>query len=142
MTGMIRTLRVLAVTVVACLVIAACTSTEQDSQKPDDTNADVKVDLSQNGESVDLDVGQTLELSLTGSDISEYQWEITQADDSLLTQTDQSFLNDAAGSGGQQIYVFKATAPGSTTVKADYINQQDSSEPPPESFSVNVTIKT
>ncbi len=142
MTGMNRLLRLIAVAVVACLAIAACTSTEQDTNDPDDTDADVKVDLSENGSSVSLDVGQTLELSLTGSDISEYQWEITQADDSLLTQTDESFLNDAAGSGGQQIYVFKATAPGSTTVKAEYINQQDSSEPPPETFSVDVTIKS
>ncbi len=75
----------------------------------------------------------TLTVKLNSNPSTGYKWEVTWADDEVLTKTDEFYTTDAApgvsGAGGIQSFVFKAVAPGNTTLIFKYQRSWEDIEP-------------
>jgi inhibitor of cysteine peptidase len=105
--------------------------------------ADVTVDETADGGSVDLEVGQTLEVSLEENPSTGYAWNVTEAPDAaVIAPVEDDFaISDpySDGAGGTRTLLFEAVAPGETEMLLDYYFQTDSDDVS-ETFSLTVTV--
>lgn len=96
------------------------------------------------GRTVQLQLGQRLEIVLPGNPTTGYQWEPTIADNSILrTVGEPVFKPDtsALGSGGQVTTTFEAVAVGQTMVTLVYHRSFEAGTPPLKTFAVTVTVQ-
>ena len=105
--------------------------------------ADVTVDETDNGGSVDLEVGQTLEVSLEENPSTGFAWNVTEAPDAaVIAPVEDDFdISDpySDGAGGTRTLLFEAVAPGGTEMLLDYYFQTESDDVY-ETFSLTVTV--
>ena len=88
---------------------------------PEQHTQPVKVDGSAFGTSVDLVVGQELEVSLPANDTTAYRWRCTLEPKEGLELIEDRYDPDpnpehAVGTGGTQVYRLRAAQPGTVTV--------------------------
>jgi len=103
---------------------------------------DVEISDEDNGSQVTLTVGQTLVLSLESNPTTGYEWEIAEIDKGILKETLHEYKADwpvLIGSGGKDIWHFKAQAEGKTTLALRYRRLWEEAEPI-QTFSVQVVV--
>lgn len=97
-----------------------------------------------NGSQVALQVGKTLALSLESNPTTGYGWEIAELDQSILSETYHEYEADSPalpGSGGREIWRFKALRSGSMTLRLEYRRPWEEGVEPIEVFSVQVVVQ-
>jgi inhibitor of cysteine peptidase len=96
------------------------------------------------GGTVEMKVGDTLQVMLEGNPTTGYDWEMAPGDEAVLEQLGASTYkadSDLMGSGGQVTLRFKAVAAGQTALQLVYHRPWETDEPPAETFEVTVTVK-
>jgi len=120
------------------LLLSACAS-------PDSQPKTVTVDEHNNKKSVELIVGDQLEITLAGNPTTGYEWMLKQVDEAILKpdgDPEFSTHSEALGAGG--IYSFKldAIAAGETRVDLVYRRSFEAEDIlPADEFSIMVTVK-
>lgn len=105
---------------------------------------DMKIDDTDNGSQVVLEVGQTLVLSLDSNPTTGYQWQIVELDEAILEQIDYDYEADQpalAGSGGKEVWRFQARSSGSTTLSLGYRRSWEEGVEPIQTFSMEVVVR-
>ena len=96
------------------------------------------------GSTVDMKVGDTLQVMLEGNPTTGYDWEMASGDEAVLEQLGASTFkadSDLVGAGGQVTLRFKAVAAGQTTLQLVYHRPWETDEPPAETFEVTVIVE-
>ena len=105
---------------------------------------EIKLDASDDGSQVELNVGKTLAISLEGNPTTGYTWEAADLDDQVLRQVGEpEFKPDssAIGAGGVQILRFEVVNSGQTSLNLVYRRSWEVDMEPAETFSVQVTVR-
>ena len=110
------------------------------------SSAGVQVKLSgeNTASTIDIVVGDTLEIVLKGNPTTGYMWEVASVDTTVLSQVCEPEFrpkSDARGSGGKIIMRFKAVSVGHTLLKLIYHRPFEKNKPPIKVFSVTVIVK-
>jgi inhibitor of cysteine peptidase len=100
-----------------------------------------------NGTAVKLSAGQELVVTLESNPTTGYRWQVSEVDESVLTQTGEAEFQEApkegeqmVGVGGTETFRF-ASAPGSTTLTLVYHRSWETDVEPEDSFTVEVTVR-
>ena len=124
------------------LVVAACCSvpflTACDSSDDDDSLVVTERD---NGSTVEMSVGERLEVVLQGNATTGYEWQPTHVDSSILALRDSMYEpdSDAIGAGGEYTFVYEAVGMGSTSLKLSYHRIWEGGSA--QTFSVTVVVR-
>jgi inhibitor of cysteine peptidase len=127
---------VLLVGMIFTSILSACSSGSQT----------VKLSETDNGKSIELKVGDKVELTLASNPTTGYDWEWTSKDGSVLTQLgDPAFVQEGeeglVGAGGKTTYTFEATATGEMKLKLVYHRAWETDVPPVQEFEVTIVVK-
>jgi inhibitor of cysteine peptidase len=129
-------LRISLILMMTSLVLGACS--------PRSTLSGVQVSEQDAGKTIQLKVGQTITVSLTGNMTTGYTWEGQNLDVALLDQIGEMEYHaeqtGAVGSGGTYSYNFRAVKAGSTTLHMIYHRTFEKNTPPLRTFEVNIEI--
>ncbi len=104
----------------------------------------VKLTETDAGSTVEMNVGDMLEVMLEGNPTTGYDWEMASGDAAVLEQLGASTYkadSDLMGAGGQVTLRFKAVAAGQTTLQLVYHRPWETDEPPAQTFEVSVIVK-
>jgi inhibitor of cysteine peptidase len=96
------------------------------------------------GSTVELRVGDTMEVVLDGNPTTGFSWETAAVDASVLKQLGEPGFEPATaliGSGGKFTFRFEAVASGQTLLKLVYHRPWEKDVPPEKTFEVNVTVQ-
>ena len=105
----------------------------------------VQVTEADSGGSVTLNPGDTLEVILTSNATTGYHWTITSLNQDILQQSgDSEYEADPnpqglIGAGGKELFTFKATSPGETSLEMNYQSPSNTSSDTKFSYSVKVS---
>ncbi len=109
------------------------------------TLAGESMKLSENdtGKTVEIAVGDELEVILQGNPTTGYLWEVSSIDSSVLQSNKADFVanNAAIGAGGLEIIRFHALATGKSELKLIFHRPFEQNTPPLKTFAVTVIIK-
>lgn len=131
---------VLALAGVLCLAATGC---ELDLAPP---GADIiAIGVENNGETIDVPVGGTLELTLDSNPTTGYAWHTTQSPDQSLLQVSEEFISSPesalyTGAGGQSRWTMKALKAGTTTLELVY-KRDGSKAAGTSSYKITIRIK-
>ena len=116
-----------------CAALSACSPA-----KPTVT----KLEAKDSGSTVHMKVDDTLEISLEGNTSTGYTWEALPDLGALLAQQgDGKYVaNSAVGSGGVMTFTFKAVQPGSSGLQLIYHRPFAPTEPPSQTFDLNIVV--
>ena len=103
----------------------------------------MRLSESDSGKTVEMFVGDELEVVLPGKPTTGYVWEVSALDSTSLRQGKTDFIADtnAIGAGGMEIFRFKAIAVGRSGVKLIFHRPFEQNVPPIKTFEVTVIIK-
>lgn len=93
---------------------------------------------------VEMYIGDILEVMLKGNPTTGYMWEVASVDASILRQVGETkFKADskALGSGGKIIMRFKAAGAGQTFLRLIYHRTFEENIPPVKAFEVTIVVK-
>jgi inhibitor of cysteine peptidase len=96
------------------------------------------------GSTVELRVGDTMEVVLDGNPTTGFSWETAAVDASVLKQLgDPGFQPDTSllGSGGKFTFRFEAVGSGQTLVRLIYHRPWEKNVPPEKTFEVTVIVQ-
>ncbi len=133
---MILMLRLLIIVIVSLLYACAAKASHDESTKQL-TEADT-------GRSIELHIGDELEVTLPANPTTGFQWEVSAVDTSILRSIGKPKFepsNDAVGSGGQVTLRFKAVEVGQTGLKLIYHRPFEKDVLPAKTFEVTVTVR-
>jgi inhibitor of cysteine peptidase len=108
------------------------------------TLADESMKLNENdaGKTVEIAVGDALEIILPANPTTGYVWEVNSLGLNVLRLGETNFINDTAiGSSGMEVIKFQAIAAGKSTVKLIFHRPFEQNIPPLKTFEVTVIIK-
>jgi inhibitor of cysteine peptidase len=95
-----------------------------------------------NGASIMLPVGATVQVVLESNPTTGYNWRLAQSDPAVLKLEQQGYQPSApvrAGSGGENHWSFSALAPGTTTLQLEYVRSWEKTAPT-RTFSATITV--
>jgi inhibitor of cysteine peptidase len=103
----------------------------------------MRLSESDSGKTVEMFVGDELEVVLPGKPTTGYVWEVSALDSTSLKQGKTDFIADtnAIGAGGMEIFRFKAIAVGRSGVKLIFHRPFEQNVPTIKTFEVTVIIK-
>lgn len=121
-----------------CLLIMP-TPTSADSTP----TAQVRLTTADAGRSVELSIGQILEVALEENPTTGYVWELETVDRDILqpVQTDYLVNQNSIGSGGTAIFRFKAGREGRTFLKLICHRSFEKDSKPIGTFAATVLVK-
>ena len=96
-----------------------------------------------NGRSIELKVGDVLEVTLPGNPTTGFQWEVDSVDSAILRQIGEPEFkpsNNAVGSGGNFTLRFEAVGTGQTELKMIHHRSFEENVPPIQTFEVTITV--
>lgn len=96
-----------------------------------------------NGQTVTLEKGQQLVISLEGNPTTGYNWELVEFDETILRQVGEpEYKSDSMliGSGGVITYTLEALESGKTNVKLIYHRGWETDVPPLEVYELFVEV--
>ncbi len=109
------------------------------------TLASEAVKLSENdfGKTVEINVGDELEIAVPGNPTTGYVWEVSSHDSDILRLINSIFYADdkAIGAGGMEIIKFHAIAEGKSKVKLIFHRSFEHNIPPLKTFEATIRIK-
>ena len=103
---------------------------------------EVKLDVIDDGDQVELKSDQTLVISLEGNPTTGYTWEVAEVDEAVLKQVGETeFKPDTGdvGSPGMQTLRFETVSSGKTDLELVHHRSWEDEEPL-ETFSVQVVV--
>jgi len=106
----------------------------------------VELDADDNGKATELEVGQTLAITLDSNPTTGYSWEAAGEHDALVQAGEPEYKQrnqdrNLVGSGGQETLRFEAKQAGQVRLELAYHRPWETGIKPAETFSVDVTIK-
>jgi inhibitor of cysteine peptidase len=129
---MLRSVVLVVLTVLVILALCACGTQVTRLGKADA------------GKSVELGVGNKLEIVLEGNPTTGYSWEVGSVDETVLKLAGEpEFKSEsrAVGAGGVFTFRFEAVAAGQTALQLIYHRPFEKDTPPIETFEVSVAVK-
>ena len=125
------------VTAVACVLLAGVVT---------GCDSAVRLKDDDNGTSVTLAVGETLELVLTSNPTTGYSWSAAEVPACLEQEGEPEYDSDAPpgmmGAGGEDTWRFTAAEPGEGTLRLEYTRPWESAEEAPvETYEVDVVVE-
>ena len=96
------------------------------------------------GQSIDINTGQQLVISLEGNPTTGYTWEVDSMDEAVLKQIGEPEFKSssgALGAGGVMILQFQAISEGDTALRLVYHRPWEQGIAPEKTFEVNVVVK-
>ncbi|HXQ38595.1 MAG TPA: protease inhibitor I42 family protein [Anaerolineales bacterium] len=96
------------------------------------------------GSSLELQVGETLGVTLPGNPTTGFQWEVDSVDSAILRQVGELEFEpsgNAVGSGGTVTLRFAAVGAGQTELKLIHRRPFEENVAPTQTFEVSVTVK-
>ena len=103
----------------------------------------IKVTEEDNGKTVDLDIGDRLEITLDSNPPTGYQWEPIGDTSSHLRQLGEPSYEPeggGVGSGGETIFTFEAIGGGQTRLELVYLRPFDKETPPIKTFELIIVV--
>lgn len=102
-----------------------------------------KLNEHDSGKTVEILVGDELEVILPGNPTTGYVWKLILSDTNVLRQDNSEFfrINKAMGSGGVEVIKLHAIAAGKSAVKLLYHRPFEHNVPPLNTFEVTVIIR-
>jgi inhibitor of cysteine peptidase len=103
----------------------------------------IKLNENDSGKTVEIHVGDKLDVILPGNPTTGYAWELFMSDSNVLSLVKREFFanNKAMGSSGVEIIKLQAIAAGNSEVKMIYHRSFEPNVPPLKTFKVIVSIK-
>lgn len=98
----------------------------------------------QNGEQLNIALGDTLNLLLQANITTGYSWSVVAIDTAMLLKVGENYFgsnSEAVGSGGRQWYAFKTLSPGISSLKLAYKRPWESAETSASVFEVTVEVE-
>ncbi|UCC99804.1 MAG: protease inhibitor I42 family protein, partial [Phycisphaerales bacterium] len=109
---------------------------------------EIRVDEEDNGSQIELDQGQILVITLQSNPTTGYQWEQVENGESILEQMGQAEFKPSetsepplVGSGGWEIFRFKAVSAGQMTLKLVYHRSWGEGVEPLKTFSIQIVVR-
>ena len=94
---------------------------------------------------IEVYLGQNVTITLEANMTTGYDWQFAHAlDENMLQLISSEYLinnPELTGSGGKQVWTFKALKPGKTNVFFRYVRPWEKNNPPQEQASFEVIIK-
>ncbi|MDG7041733.1 MAG: protease inhibitor I42 family protein [Nitrososphaerota archaeon] len=87
----------------------------------------INVDLSWSGKQVEMSVGDLLIVTLPSDPRTGYSWSSWVSDETILQQSEHVYIGQV-GTGGKEIFTFKALTEGACTIAIDYGPPQQQGE--------------
>ncbi len=89
-----------------------------------------------------MKVGDSLQISLEGNTSTGYTWEALPDLGALLAEQGdgQYVANSTVGSGGVMTFTFVAVQPGSAALQLIYHRPFEPTEPPSQTFNLNLVV--
>ena len=103
----------------------------------------MKLSESDSGKTVEIVIGDELEVILPGKPTTGYTWKVNSLDSNVLRPGKADFFanNKAIGAGGMEVIKFHAIAAGKSEVKLIFHRSFEVNVPPLKTFEVTVIIK-
>lgn len=103
----------------------------------------MKLTENDSGKTFEINVGDDLEIVLSGNPTTGYVWEVSSLDSDLLKQNKSDFLaiDKAIGGGGMEIIKLHAISQGTSEVRLIFHRPFERNVPPVTVFSATVVIK-
>ncbi len=105
----------------------------------------VQLNEDNNNQTVALDQGAVMELSLPGNPTTGFSWSLAETpDQNVLVETSQFYINSSrtVGSGGAEHWVFRAAGAGATRLDLVYSRPWEKSTPPAKTYSVAIGVNS
>lgn len=101
--------------------------------------------MDHNGSTISISVFDTFTVSLDSNGTTGYTWKIAEMDQAILEKTGEKYVADlvapgTVGSGGTQIFTFKALAAGKTRLRLVYLRPFAPNDEPARTFEVTVDV--
>jgi inhibitor of cysteine peptidase len=107
------------------------------------TVGQIQLSEKDNGQTIKLVKGDTLEIMLKGNPTTGYGWSIDLIDKSVIQMVEENYKIDnerVVGSGGVYSFLFEVVAPGDTTLRLIYSRPFEKDVPPVEVFEIKVEV--
>jgi inhibitor of cysteine peptidase len=111
-------------------------------------SAEVALGAKDSGGQVEVDVAQILVLTLESNPTTGFRWEVVEAKDSILRQSDEVEFEMVSeqdppppGTGGVEVFRFEAVEAGETQLKLVYHRPWEKGVEPLETFSIQVVVR-
>jgi inhibitor of cysteine peptidase len=105
----------------------------------------VRLDDADNGGSVTLAAGDSLEVVLESNPTTGYSWRLVEIPDCLEQEGDAEYDSDAApgmvGAGGEETWVFTAVEPGEGSLTLEYTRPWEEESDPAGTFEIEVVVE-
>ncbi|MBN1484241.1 MAG: protease inhibitor I42 family protein [Chloroflexia bacterium] len=109
---------------------------------------EVRVGAGDNGELVELEVGQTLVVTLASNPSTGYSWQVVKAGASVLEQQGEAEYESSdtrdpppPGSGGTETFRFEAKSAGQAELELVYHRPWEEDVEPLETFTLQVKVR-
>ncbi len=105
--------------------------------------ASMKLTENDTGKTVEIAIGDELEIILPANPTTGYDWEVSSIDSSILQSNKADFVANtpAIGAGGLEVIKFQAIATGKSELKLIFHRPFEQNTPPLKNFAVTVIIK-
>lgn len=121
---------------VILLSISSCSSTEKNyfTEK-------------NNGENVNLNIGDIINLRLDSNITTGYSWELSETTDTEIISLESSLYEnsqekeDIVGAGGAELFSFRAISAGQTDLILEYIRPWEEGMESADSFTLKITVR-
>jgi inhibitor of cysteine peptidase len=102
----------------------------------------LRINEKENGKSVYLQPGDTVEIILESNPTTGYQWMVDEWKSAMLKLGDSDFISTPGiGSTGKQVLRFKVIAEGQTQLRLVYRRSFEVGVAPVKSFTLNMVVK-
>ena len=104
----------------------------------------VQLDIGDDGHQVELQKGQSLEVSLEANPTTGYTWEVEELDEQILRAVGEPEFkpqSDLMGAPGIQTLRFQAVGVGQTTLKLIYHRRWEKGVKPLQVYSAEVAVR-
>jgi inhibitor of cysteine peptidase len=100
-------------------------------------------DESCNGQTVDLAVGENIEIRLRENPTTGFRWQVTGNDRAVCTMTSDAFNREAGppGHGGEHSWVFEAVRPGECDIEFRYQRPWADPASPGQIFRIHIQVQ-
>ncbi len=135
---MLRLIKLVGDTIIIVGVLSAC------GAQSSPAGATKRLNEADAGRSINLRVGDQLNITLAGNPTTGYQWEVGTGNAAVLrSRGEPEFVSSssAIGSGGKVTLHFDAVATGTVELKLIYHRSFEKQAPPAETFEVTIIVR-
>ncbi len=108
---------------------------------------EIKAGLTENGDTIELQTGQVLVISLDSNPTTGYSWTVIHVDPAILAQQGEPEYQQTpsqetlVGAGGTETYRFKAVGTGQTILTLGYWRSFEPDVAPINTYTLQVNIQ-